>query len=730
MEIRLAKNAGFCFGVKKAIDTIEDNFNIENMYTLGPVIHNKDVIEALEQKGVYAVDDILQLKKGDTAVIRSHGEPESTYIRAQEIGVHIIDVTCPFVKKIHDIAAETSKNNRKLVIIGQSKHAEVLGIAGWSKDTIVIETEEDLEDFIENNTPETPISVVAQTTQNKKTYEMYCNTLANYFNNIKVFDTICLTTKNRQEEAVELAKTGDVVIVIGGSHSANTQKLFQLCSLYCKRTFKIERATELPLENICQDDIINIVAGASTPDWLIREVINTMAQLENENEETNGVISDVANVEVAEKEALVQEASISEVTDSSTPIVESSNDNTSVVTPDMAEDADFMADYEKTFTPLKTGMIVKGNVVQVTDNEVCLNIGYKSDGIISKKDLGIKEDETLKEKIKIGDEIEAEIIKLNDGEGNVLLSRSKMLADEGWNSFIDKMEQKPEIECVGKEAVKGGLITFVDGFRVFIPASLLDVKYVEDIKDFVGQTIKIKIVEIDKAKKRAIGSRKEVMLTEILKEKEQKWNEFKEGDVVKGKVMRITDFGVFVDIGGIDGMIHVSDLAWFRVSHPSNIVSIGQQVEVRIISIDTEKNKIGLSLKHMSKKPWDTAAEKYPVGSIVEGTVARIAPFGAFVELEQGIDGLLHISQISLNRINKVEDELKIGDKVTVKVLEVDGEKKRISLSRKELLQKEEEIKHPKIIIEEDEMDYVIPPIEENTVTIGEILKQQENNEN
>lgn len=726
MEIRLAKNAGFCFGVKNALAKIEENIETKNMYTLGPVIHNNDVIKALEKKGVYAVDSITELKCGDTAVIRSHGEPKNTYIIAKDRDINIIDVTCPFVKKIHQIAAKSSEEGRKLVIIGQPKHAEVLGIAGWADDYAVIETEDDLNDFMNSHPNDMPITVVSQTTQKEETFKHLCKILTKCFTNIEINDTICSTTKNRQDEAIELAKTGDVVIVIGGNHSANTQKLYELCSKFCKRTYKIERASELILENIKQNDIINVVAGASTPDWLIREVIQIMTQLNDDS--GNCIINGVTNEEEVLKEdkdsnsaQVNAETAAPEQTESSNNAIQDENK--------IAEDANFITDYEKTFTPLKTGMIVSGTVVQVTDDEVCLNIGYKSDGIIGKKDLGVSDEENLKDKIKVGDQIDAEIVKLNDGEGNVLLSRKKLITDEKWNAFVEKMKDKPNVECVGKEAVKGGLITFVEGYRVFIPASLLDVKYVEDISIFVNKPLKIKIIEVEKTKKRAIGSRKEVLIEEKRKQKEDRWNELNEGDVVTGKVMRLTDFGVFVDIGGIDGMIHVSDLAWFRVNHPSDIVNIGQTVTVKIISLDKEKNKIGLSLKHMSKKPWDTAEEKYPVGSIVEGTVARIAPFGAFIELEQGIDGLLHISQISLNRIARVEDELRIGDKVTVKVLEVDGQKKRISLSRKELLKEEQELNNPKVEIEEDSMDYIIPPIEENTVTIGDILKQQQEDE-
>ena len=730
MKIILAKNAGFCFGVKKAMSTIKENIGTKNMYTLGPVIHNRDVIKMLEDKGVFAVDSIDKLKNGDTVVIRSHGEPESTYKKANELGVKIIDVTCPYVKKIHDIAAKSSLGNRMLVIIGQAEHAEVLGIAGWTNNSVVLETEEEVKEFINNNSYDLPITVVSQTTQKEDAFKSISELLIEYFTYIEIFDTICSTTKNRQEEAISLAKEADVVIVIGGNHSANTQKLYELCLLHCSNTYKIESVRELPLEKISNNDIISIVAGASTPDWLIREVIDTMEQLDNDCSNADGVTEETVNnsqeTEVQEKETEVQETENTEnenVKTDTTATQEKDNDKSEALN----TDADFVADYEKTFTPLKTGMLVKGTVVQVTNSDVCLNIGYKSDGIISKKDFGIKEEESLKDKIKVGDIVEAEIVKLNDGEGNVLLTRKNLLADETWINFVSKMESSPTVECIGKEAVKGGLITMVEGFRVFIPASLLDVKYVEDIGMFVGKPLSIKIVEIDKEKKRAIGSRKEVLLDEAKMQKEEKWEAINEGDVVKGKVMRITDFGVFVDINGLDGMIHVSDLAWFRVNHPSDIVSIGQTLEVRIVSIDKEKNKIGLSLKHMFKKPWDTAEEKYAVGSIVTGTVARIAPFGAFIELEQGIDGLLHISQISLNRVNKVEDVLKIGDKVTVKIIEVDGAKKRISLSIKEILKDEEAAKEPKEPIEED--DYTIPPIEENRVTIGDILRQQEEDE-
>ena len=341
-----------------------------------------------------------------------------------------------------------------------------------------------------------------------------------------------------------------------------------------------------------------------------------------------------------------------------------------------------MEDVEKTLVQLRPGQIVTGTVVQITEDEVCVNVGYKADGLVKKSDLSSTD-------VKVGDEIEVEVVKVNDGEGNVLLSQKNIINRKAWEEIVAKQEAGEFVEGVGKEAVKGGLLADVMGVRTFIPASQLSLRYVEKIDEFVGQTMTLKIIEIDKAKKRIVASRKQVLQVEEAARKKELWNTFEVGSIVKGTVRRLADFGAFVDIGGVDGLVHVTDLSWGRVKHPSDVVSVGQEIDVKILNVDPERERISLSYKQTQPRPWTVAGEKYPVGSIVEGKVVRITTFGAFVELEPGLDGLVHISQCALTRIAKVEDAVNVGDIVRVKVLDVNTEAKRISLSIREVLEDE-----------------------------------------
>lgn len=349
---------------------------------------------------------------------------------------------------------------------------------------------------------------------------------------------------------------------------------------------------------------------------------------------------------------------------------------------DATSEESFQAAFEKTLVSIRPGQIVTGTVVQITDDEVCLNIGYKSDGIVAKNELQSNADP--KEQFKIGDEVEVEVIKVNDGEGNVLLSQRSLLVRKNWDKLVAASENGEVVTGTGKEVVKGGLIVMIDGVRTFVPASQLSERYVEKIDQFVGQELRLKIIEVDRHKKRLVGSRKAVIVEEAAAKKEKAWENIEEGKVVTGIVRRLTDFGAFVDLGGVDGLIHVTDLSWARVKHPSDVVKPNQEVEVKILSVDREKERISLGYKQLQPKPWDNAVEKYPVGGIVEGKVVRIVPFGAFIELEPGLDGLVHISQVSPQRIAKVEEVLTIGDLILVKVLDVNPETKRISLSIRE----------------------------------------------
>ena len=629
-RVILANHAGFCFGVRRAVETAERS---APAMTLGPIIHNPQVVASLAEIGVHSVDGPDEIPNGSRVVIRSHGIGRAAYQALEARSCEIIDATCPFVQRIHDMAREASQARTPLIVIGEGDHPEVQGILGWSEAPAwAVLTEEDVMAL----PPLESARVVAQTTMVQERFDTLCKLLAQRIPQLDVRATICTATRDRQQEVAELARRADVMIIIGGRQSSNSRKLYRLAADICPRTCFIETAAELDGIQVKSSDTVGITAGASTPDCIIKEVVARMNDIEKKvNPEEN------QELEVMSEEAI-----------------------------------------DKTIVQIRPGQIITGKVEMITDDEVCVNIGYKSDGIVKKSELSSTD-------VKEGDEIEVEVVKVNDGEGNVVLSQKNIINRKAWEDICAKEEAGEFVEGIGKEAVKGGLLADVCGIRTFIPASQLSLRYVEKIDEFVGQPMTLKIIEIDKAKKRIVASRKAVLMAEEAEKKKKIWESLEVGSVVKGIVRRLADFGAFVDIGGVDGLVHVTDLSWGRVKHPSEVVSVGQEIDVKIKNIDPERERISLSYKETQPRPWTVAGEKYPVGSVVEGKVVRIASFGAFVELEPGLDGLVHISQIALTRIAKVEDEVKEGDIVRVKVLDVNTEAKRISLSIREVLEDE-----------------------------------------
>ncbi|MGI6162226.1 MAG: 30S ribosomal protein S1, partial [Christensenellales bacterium] len=566
--------------------------------------------------------------------------------------------------------------------------------------------------------------LVAQTTASKKLWLDVLDEIKGKCGELAAFDTICSTTAVRQEEAAQIAKRADAVLVVGGSGSSNTRELANICSTYCKNTFLIQQAEQINLENALIDGIIGIVAGASTPELIIREVIAKMSELEksmainaeNDAERDNGrgnaedgtaaeavVTAEEASVpaEQSAEETPVEQAEDKGQENESGDAAEQGSDEAAAVSEEpqgekseekdadeaqQSEDSSFLADLEKSLVKIRNGQVITGKVVQISGDEVSVNIGYKSDGYIPKNEFSSDPNVVPAEAVSIGDEIEVEVLKVNDGEGNVLLSHKRVEERKYWDQLLDEIEKGSEIEGLCKEVVKGGVVCSIKGIRAFVPASQVSTKYVEDLSQFVGQTLRLRVIEVDKAKRRVVASQKAILLEDIAKRKKELWSSFEAGQQVVGTVRRITDFGAFVDIGGIDGLVHVTDLAWSRVRHPSDIVKINEKIDVLILSVDTEKERISLGYKQLKPKPWELAPQKYIPGSTIEGKVVRIVPFGAFIELEPGIDGLVHISQVATHRIEKVEDELKIGEIIAVKVLDIDPEAKRISLSRREVL--------------------------------------------
>jgi len=707
MRVIVAQNSGFCFGVRRAVETAEAlAAERGRVYTYGPVIHNEDVVRELEEQGVFSVDSLEALQSGDTLIIRAHGAPPAVYEEAQKRSLRLEDATCPYVKRIHAIVQKASAEGRTVYIAGKAEHPEVVGIRGWAgAGAVVLETEEDAK----NEPICERAALVSQTTLPEETFFAIRDALQARCGDLAIFDTICDTTRARQSEAERLAKACTRMIVLGSRTSANTQKLYELCRKYCIFTQNIESAEKLLLDKSLSDDIIGIVAGASTPDRMIREVLRVMSEQEKTTIETIEAAAPAEEVVVPQESQMTEETvaaeAVAETAEAAAPKAaeEPAAEPEVEVKPVKAEKAkakkkpeqedssEFAEAFEKTMTRIHNGQVVQGTVISVVDGEVFVNIGYKSDGVIPAGEFSSDPDAKPEELFKEGDLIDVEVTKVNDGEGNVLLSRKNVESKKLWDELMSQEDIEERIfDAVGKEVVKGGIIADISGIRAFVPASHVSVKYIENLSEFVGKPMKLKVLEVDRQRKRIVASHKLGLLAEAAAEKRSKWDAVEVGSKVTGVVRRIADFGAFVDIGGIDGLVHVTDAAWGRVKHPSDVFTIGQEIEVLILNVDVEKERVSLGYKQLQPKPWMMAGEKYPIGSIVEGKVVRIVPFGAFVALESTIDGLIHISQVSVRRIAKVEDELKVGDVVRCKVLEVNPEAKRISLSRKEALLEED----------------------------------------
>lgn len=658
MKIIIAENAGFCFGVKRAVDMT--NKELENqekdIYSLGPLIHNAQAVKKLEDDGLKTIKNIDNIKSGKI-IIRSHGVTKSTIDNIDKMELDIVDTTCPYVKSVHKRVEDFQKQGYNIIIIGDPVHPEVIGINGWCNDKALIVNSE--EGAI--NLPKMgKVCIVSQTTNTKLKFDKLSGIIKENNNNVEVFNTICNATNVRQESCKEVASKVDAMIVIGGYHSSNTNKLVEISKEYCNHVYHIETTTELSLQELSKFNTIGITAGASTPDWIIKEVVETMDNINNNENEM---------------------------------------------------DNEMMEAIENSFTRIHRGEVLKGEILFVTDNEVMVNINYKSDGIITRDELSNDPDVKPRDLYKAGDEIQVYVIKIDDGDGNVVLSSRRVDDVKGWDIIEEIFNNKSEVECKVLNSVKGGLAVLVNGINAFMPASHVSVNFVSDLNEYKGQKLIAKVIDFDKDKKRVILSRKEIEKEELDGKRKELWSTLEIDSLVEGVVQRLTDFGAFVDLGGLDGLIHISDLSWNRVKHPSAVVKAGQNVTVKILAIDKEKNRISLGLKQTTEEPWIAFSNNVSIGDTVEGTVVNLMDFGAFVRLNEGVDGLLHVSQISNEHISKPSDILKIGDKLDVTVIDINGEEKKISLSTKEATETVEEIKYN---MENEEIE----------VTIAEIINQ------
>ncbi|MBQ7108604.1 MAG: bifunctional 4-hydroxy-3-methylbut-2-enyl diphosphate reductase/30S ribosomal protein S1 [Clostridia bacterium] len=647
MKITLAKTAGFCFGVNRAVDIVEKLAELgEKVCTLGPIIHNAQLVAELEKKGVRIINSPNEAASDEVLVIRSHGVTAAVEEDCEKFAKRVENATCPFVSKIHKIVNERSLMGDIILIAGDEKHKEVEGIRGHVKgESYVFGDEAELEKILKNH-PEfcqKSISVVSQTTFHKEIWEKSEKILKKVCTNAIIFDTICNATSKRQTEASELSKISDVMFVVGGRHSSNTNKLFSICSENCNATYLIETADEVKREQLIGAESIGVVAGASTPAGIIKEVISVMTETIKTTDELN-------------------------------------------IGAEISDDMSFEEALELSLSSLNTDQKVHGVVLAVGPTEIQVDIGRKQTGYVKAEEFSYDTSVKLNEVVKVGDELDLIVMKTNDQEGTIMLSKRRYDNIANWDKIVEACENGTVLEGKVTEIIKGGMIVNALGFKVFIPASQATLTRGADLEPLKGTTVSFKVLEIGR-RRRVIGSVRAI-LQEQRKEIEAKfWENIAVGDVFKGVVKSLTGYGAFVDLGGVDGMVHISELSWQRIKNPAEVVSVGDTLEVYVKDIDTEKKKISLGHKKPDENPWLIFTRDYADKEVVKATIVSMTAYGAFARIIPGVDGLIHISQIADRRIEKPQDELKIGQEVDVKIIGVDEEKKRVSLSIRALLE-------------------------------------------
>ena len=642
--IRLAKSAGFCFGVNRAVELVEAAAKEDGcVVTLGPIIHNRHAVSHFEKIGVRVVDKVADVPEGCTVVVRSHGVPRQVMQALEKRNVKIVDATCPFVKRIHEIVSREEQAGYLPVIIGTRSHPEVEGIAGWCDNCRIFESVEQLQEWVksEHVPADLPLCMVSQTTSTEFLWKSCVNFAKKQFTNLKIFDTICKATENRQTEAAQLGSICEAMVVVGDVSSSNTGRLAMICREHCKKVALVDNASELKPEFFADVRDVGITAGASTPAWIIKEVNKTMSE---------------------------------------------------IITNDAVQEESFAALLEQSIKTLNTGDKVLGTVTGIGNTEVQVDLGTKHAGYIPYDEVSTDPSVKPEDVLKVGDEIEVFVVRVNDQEGTVQLSKKKLDGMKVWDEMATYAEEKTTVEGTITEENKGGLVATVKGIRVFIPASQSGIAKGGDMAGMVGKTVSLKVTEVNRARRRVIGSIRAVASEERKAAQEKIWSEIEVGAKYHGTVKSLTSYGAFVDIGGVDGMVHVSELSWNRIKTPADVVAVGEEIDVYVISYDPEKRKISLGYKTAEMNPWNQFMTGYNVGDVVDAKIVKLMKFGAFAEIIPGVDGLIHISQIADRRIEKPEDVLAEGQEVQVKITDVDAENKRISLSIRALIEPTEEV--------------------------------------
>ncbi len=666
-KITVAGSAGFCFGVNRAVNKVYELLDSgKRVTTLGPIIHNPQMVDELKQRGVSICDEPEKCDKNSILVIRSHGVAQSVYDRINAAGIEYEDATCPFVKKIHNIVKKASAEGRTVLIAGDSAHPEVKGIIGHcTGEYYTFNSSEELEKLNEMQPKlcDLPVCIVSQTTFSEKEWKKCLKIAKKVYTNAIFFDTICDATSKRQSEAEYLAEKSDLMIVIGGRESSNTAKLYELCLKKLPGTYLIETKDELKPEHLRKAENIGVTAGASTPARIIKEVVDTMTDMMKENN---------------------------------------------------ASESNFEAMLEENLKNFNTDQKVKGTVISVSPTEVCVDVGRKQTGIVTLEEL--TDDPTLKtsDVCKVGDEMELLILRTNDQEGQIFLSKKKIDSIKNWESISAAVESKEILSGVVVDINKGGVVVSVDGVRVFVPRSQATLYRNDDIEALLNKRVNLRITEVGD-RRRVVGSIREVLAEERKAARDAFWSSIEVGKVYIGTVKSLTSYGAFVDIGGVDGMVHISELSWARIKHPSEVVNVGDTVEVYVKDLDREKGKISLGYKKQEDNPWEIFKRDYKVGMDVEVRIISLVSFGAFARILPGIDGLIHISQICNRRIEKPADELKVNDVVTARITAIDLENKKVSLSIRAIIE-EQEAKNVAEAMENGEGEEVSVSVEEAPV--------------
>lgn len=627
MKIIIADNSGFCGGVKRSVNLANKALESDKKtYCLGELVHNPQQVKMLEDKGmdVVGVDDISNISNS-SIIIRAHGIEEKIKNKLKDNNNEVIDATCPVLINIYKKIKIKESQGYKIIIIGDSEHPEIKAMASYVKNGIIVADETEAK----NITNMSKLYVVSQTTNRLDFFENIAHELEKTNDDVIIENTICNATKDRQDSCEKLSREVDCMIVVGGFNSSNTNKLYQIAQKHCNNVLRIETVKDLPLQKLSNFNIIGIIAGASTPDSVIEEVVSRMEDLTKD---------------------------------------------------------EFLNSLEDSMKKIYPRDVVEGTIIDVKDDEVFVDIQYRADGIIKLDEMSDKEKENPKANFSVGEQIDVYVIKLDDGEGNVSLSTRRVEGMKNWKVLIEKFENEETVEGEIVGANKGGLTANVFGINGFVPASQIATYFVKNFKKFVGEKWELKIISIDERKNRLVLSRKEVVEGEL----DQQWSGLEEGQVVTGTVARLTDFGAFVEIGSLDGLLHVSDISWNRVEHPQDVLAVGDEIEVKILKLNQEKNRISLGRKQLLDKPFDSFVQAHSVGDTVTGKVVNLLDFGAFIEVAEGVEGLVHVSEISWEHVEKPSDELNVGQEIEVKIISIDSDEEKIGLSIKALTEQPE----------------------------------------